>query len=353
MKKIICLILVCLSLSGCYNYLELENIAIVSLMQIDYHDDEFYITLEIRENIKDEENASIMYSSHGPSLNLALENMSISVNKVLYLIDLDTLVLTTNALNNEIDNIMDYLTRVTITGSNYLLVVSDDDPEKYIKIINDKDKIAGDYIKETINTYYNNIVSVNYNEFIKTYLNPYYDIILPYARLDEDNFILDKAVILDKNKIKDQIDFKDVQIYNLLSNNNNHALIDIKYNDEQLVYKVSDSKVKINYDDNKYKIKFLIVGAFDEMENINLDDEKVLDDLVLVLEDSFNKQTSSLIDTFIKNNSDILGFRKIFYNKTRNKLDDIKNIKYDLDIIIKIDREGTIFNSVGDKNEKN
>ena len=47
MKKIIILILFIFTLSGCYDYKEINNLAIVSAIGIDYKDDEYIVTLEI------------------------------------------------------------------------------------------------------------------------------------------------------------------------------------------------------------------------------------------------------------------------------------------------------------------
>lgn len=62
MKKIL-LILFLLPLCGCYNYIELNELGVVSMLAIDYQENEYKINLEIRENKKEEEETSKIYKS--------------------------------------------------------------------------------------------------------------------------------------------------------------------------------------------------------------------------------------------------------------------------------------------------
>ena len=57
------------------------------------------------------------------------------------------------------------------------------------------------------------------------------------------------------------------------------------------------------------------------------------------------------MDTLKDNNIDIVGIKKIFYNKERKKIDSIKYIDYKTNINIKIEREELIFNALGENNE--
>ena len=50
MKKTIILILSIFMLYGCYDYVEINNLVIISGMLIDYKDNNYYITSQIIEN---------------------------------------------------------------------------------------------------------------------------------------------------------------------------------------------------------------------------------------------------------------------------------------------------------------
>ena len=124
MKKIL-LILFLLPLCGCYNYIELNELGVVSMLTIDYQENEYKINLEIRENKKDDDETSKIYKSTGSSVDKAIQNTSLSLNKTLYFVDIDILMLSTNAINEKLDAILDYLTRENNIGNNFYLLVDD------------------------------------------------------------------------------------------------------------------------------------------------------------------------------------------------------------------------------------
>ena len=52
MKKILCLLIIPLFLTGCYDYQELNNRAVIAGIAIDYKEEEFFVDLEILNNKK-------------------------------------------------------------------------------------------------------------------------------------------------------------------------------------------------------------------------------------------------------------------------------------------------------------
>ena len=78
MKKIIILVL-CLLLTGCYNYKELNKIAIVSSISIDKKDNKYLVGAQVL-NVKpkDDSNSSnvIVYKEEGKTIEEALRNIT-------------------------------------------------------------------------------------------------------------------------------------------------------------------------------------------------------------------------------------------------------------------------------------
>ena len=60
MKKIIILLSLIFILTGCYDNIELDDLAIVSGVGIDYKDEKFYLTYEILSDTKTEKNTSLL-----------------------------------------------------------------------------------------------------------------------------------------------------------------------------------------------------------------------------------------------------------------------------------------------------
>jgi spore germination protein KC len=83
MKKLFILIL-CLFLTGCYNYKELNKIAVVSSISIDKKDNNYLVGAQVL-NVKpkDDTNSSnvIVYEEEGKTIEEALRNITKKSNK--------------------------------------------------------------------------------------------------------------------------------------------------------------------------------------------------------------------------------------------------------------------------------
>lgn len=351
MKKIL-LILFLLPLYGCYNYIELNELGVVSLLAIDYQENEYKINLEIRENKKEENETSKIYKSTGSSLDEAIQNVGLSLNKTLYFVDIDILMLSTNAVNEKLDAILDYLTRENNVGINFYLLV-DDNIEQTISYFQKEKIIAGKYLKEIITGRFNNTIKSKYIEFLQTHLNTYYDPIIAKGKLENDIYKINTASILKKNKIIEEIPFNYVQTYNLLNNIKSLYLYHINYNNNDLIYKIISSKSKLKFQNNKLIITCNINGIFDEMEKANLKDKAEIKKLLSLLETTIKKEITTYIDTSIDLESDTLGIKKKYYNETRKELKNLKNIEYEINLKVSLDRKGLMFYSFGEEYEKN
>ena len=99
---------------------------------------------------------------------------------------------------------------------------------------------------------------------------------------------------------------------------------------------------------NAITSKTNLVGFFNEMESVDINDENNVNKLLNMYEKDINERYLKFFSILNGNNSDPLGFKKNIYNKTKVKTKDIKNIKYKLITRVKADREGLIFNSMGE-----
>lgn len=345
MKKII-LIIITLLLTGCYNHTSLNNIAVVSLIRIDYQD-KYIITIEIRENEKENPNASTFTTSTGLTLDETIQNLNQTLNKSLYLVDIDTMILTTNLLNTKLETTLDYLTRQNNIGNNFNILISDENIENIIKIIKDKNKIVGTYLKETMTNTENNTINIIYNQLLKTYLNNYKDIILPYGTIKNNEFYIDKALIKNNNN-NIILTTNQINIYNILTNTNKHTIFQIKYNNNYIIYRIKSIKTKITYQNNTINININLIGNYNELETTIINN-KTITTLTNITKETITKETQELLNTLINNNIDILGLKKIIYNKTRNKISSINNLNYKINTNIKIEREELTFNQLGEK----
>ena len=128
----------------------------------------------------------------------------------------------------------------------------------------------------------------------------------------------------------------------------NNELIKTNYNGGNLIYRIKDVNTKYKYENNNINITIDINGNFNEIDNINLNKDNI-EELITLTKDSVYNETTSFLNILKSNNIDALGFKKIIYNKTKNKLDSIKELDYNLDIKVILDREETIFENIGAK----
>lgn len=349
MKKVL-IIIFCLFISGCSNYRELNNIAVVSAIGIDYKDNEYDVSVVIKDNTKDGENETTLYSYSEKSLDSALQKISLIASKTLYFIDLDVLVISTNAAE-KLDSIMDYLSRENNVGINFY-ILCDDNFKDSVRFMQDNKESYGDYVKGILQDDYNNVVRIKYTPFLQKYLSPYYDVIIPYAYFNDNNYLIDKALIFKEKSITEIIDFSDIQIYNILKNNNMSYLFSASVEDKAFTFKAMKVKSKISYDDG-FIIKLDVNGILDEMEDIDLNDKVVVNKIIKVIEEKIKDEAKVFLDKLVINDSDVLGFKKIYYNNKRCKLDNISDIKYKIEVNVSLSRKGLIFYSLGGEYEKN
>ena len=349
MKKFI-LIIMLLLLTGC-NYLELNDIGIVTLMGIKYDNNEYEITLELKENIKDDDNASSIHKASGSSIEKALQELELTIDKNLYFIDLNVIMIDENTINNKLTSIVDYLTRDVTFGSNFNIVI-DNNMDDTISLIKDKNKIVGEYIKDIFNNNSNNVINYKFDSFLKDYLSEFEDVVLPLGKIHDEEYSINEAVLLSNKKIVQNINLDNIQIYNLLNNVKSEYFYKINYQGKSLVYRVSSHKAKLYYKD-KINVDIKLNGSFIEVEDIDLLNDHTLKEVLKVLEKKIKNDIDNLIIILKDNESDILVFKKAYYNQNRSKINTIKNLDYQINLDLSLNREGLIFNSIGDIYEKN
>ena len=109
MKKIIILFIIFI-FTGCYNYKELNEIAIVSSIAIDKKDDKYLVNAQVMNAKPSQESDStqvIVYNSTGNTINEALRNMIMKSSRKLYGGHLSKLVVSEEVAKEGIINVLD------------------------------------------------------------------------------------------------------------------------------------------------------------------------------------------------------------------------------------------------------
>ena len=162
MKKIFILIIFILSITGCNNYSDLNELAIIKSIGIS-HNDNYTLYAEIIEEIDKDNNPKMtIYEVNGKSINELFQNIKKEVNKEIYLSHIDLLLLDFNLNNQDFKNINDYFLNHNEFRNDFLCVISKD-----IKTLLENSKY--DEIEELIETNKENkdIIRITYEDIIK------------------------------------------------------------------------------------------------------------------------------------------------------------------------------------------
>ena len=136
MKKKFCFVLfatiILTCFTGCYNYRELENLAIVTGLSIDKKDGEYIVGTLIANSKKQEasskegQSQSIVYEGRGKSIMEAFYDIDLESPKQLYIGHLTVAIIDESIAKNEIEKISDILIRSPESRKNFYVLIAKD-----------------------------------------------------------------------------------------------------------------------------------------------------------------------------------------------------------------------------------
>ncbi len=373
-KKIIVLIIISLFFTlGC-SYKEINDLAIVSAIGIDYKDNNYVVSVQVM-NLQKETNdatteSSILYSASGKTILEALKNIHLKYPNTLYLGHSELLIIGQSIiLNNNINKIFDFFLREPQARTDCLVIVSDKNDA--IDLINPKDENnEGTFPSKDLITIIENskeitgyTITQTLEEFIINYYEEGLDTVLTNVVIDNsDNQIKTKLtglVAFKNNNYVGRLSENNSFIYNTINNNYKRGSIDIPYKNNLLGLELKpNSKINVSIKDNKiiYDINVTLEGVVTELHtNIDFNTDKDYKKLEDATNEYIKEEIKSLIDYCKSNNVDILGLKNLLYKYKykeykKYKDSDIYNIsKININVDSNIYRYGNI--SRGDNYE--
>lgn len=337
MKKIIVLVL-CLFLTGCYNYKELNKIAIVSSISIDKKDNNYLVSAQVL-NVKpkDDNNSSnvIVYEEEGKTIEEALRNITKKSNKKLYGGHLSKLVISEEVAKDGIIDIVDLFQRLPEIKDEFTITISKGiDANKVIKIMTSPESIPADFVKNVIDSADVDSAlthSSKLDEFVSLYLKKYIDPVITILEVKnykkqgttlknnestypDTKIVLDYVGITYKGKLEDYLDKDETIGYNFIRNNIDQMIIPIKCDkDNYASISILDSKTKVKIDKN-YNITLNISNkaSLNEYNCSNKINKRKL-------EQDTNKMIKKYINKALKrqesSKSEFLGLKRYIYLK--------------------------------------
>ncbi len=385
MKKII-LVIMLLLLTGCYDYKELNQIAIVGATSIDKKDDNYIVKIQVinPQNVKEatsNNNTSfVVYEGISDNLQEAYRKITNYSPRFSYSDHMQVLFLGENILREDFSEVMDFLMRNPSVRNDFYVLIERTGND-IIELTTPISQISATSIKSSLENnskHYGISEIVNFNDFAMMYLNPHIEVVLPSIELigninsgknmentmkssDYVKYELSTLGVFKDNKLMGYISDEESLAYNFIMNKIDTAIISYKCNNvNNVVVDIEHSKSDIKVNKDKIQINVVTNGNLIEVGC----DLKMNKETINNIEDNISKKIettliSSINSTIDKYNSDIYGFLDLYYKKDYKyykKIKDnyyknvFKNLDISVDVRTTISREGTILEVLNEKN---
>lgn len=258
-------IIILTTLTGCYDYREINTLAIVSATEINKIGDEYQVSVQaINPQAPDKTTNSqapfIIYTGTGKTIQEAYRSITLSASRFMYSNHLDLLIINEKIAKENISDLIDYYIRNPGIRNEFYVLISKDD--NILSITTPIDEISSASIKESIENnykYYGVSSRTTFSEFVNMNLNPNQEIVLPTIELIKNTPTEDKNINESKdnnedvntNKDKDNNDNNDKNKSNNSEDKNN------KSNQEE---NESDGTSNKNTEKTEVKDKYLLGG---------------------------------------------------------------------------------------------
>ena len=388
MRKILLVVIILITLTGCYNYRELNDLAIVSAISVSKVDEEYNVIVQVVKPKKEQDTSNInqpnfiTFKSKGETLQEAFRLMVKESPKKIYGAQMQVLLLDESVAKDDLSDVLDFFAREPEVRNEFYVLVSKND--NVLEVLTPLDNISSQNIMESLeanNKYLGYANLVTFNDLLAYYQNERIQIALPSIYLTGNNNVGDEEENIDASKVDTSVVLGPLAIfkgnkligylseeeslaYNIVMDNITNALITNKYDDDKyIVSELIKSKTDLEVDSKNNKINITVKGnaAIKEVNynNINLKDENN----VKKIEDDLNKKIEKLVKNSIKNvtkkyNSDIFGFENLFYKEDYKYYKQIKdkwsdkifqNLEIKVDSKFEIVEQGNVLGGIKDE----
>ena len=357
MKKILIIILTLLLCTGCFDYKEINDLAIINAIGVDYENDEYVITLEILNDQIDKDSSKITsYTKvgHGKNLTSAIENAADKLSKQLIFNHIKLMILSKSIIEEKFENIIDLFLRNTYFRENfYVISTTKNKPETLLNHTTNEAPIASTAITDTLESirYSSNTnVLKKFDEMVEEVITYGIDTCFSNITLKDNEFIVDGMSIFNNYSYKSNLSNEYVKIYNLLTDNFDRPTYTINYDNLSFTTAINNGKINAEIKSGTINVTGNLMGRIiDNDPKYNIRDPKNLERIDNDFTNLLNKKISEFIKVLQDNNSDILGITRNYYKKTRTKdkdywlkLDIKSNIKFNINkkgLIYDVERE--------------
>lgn len=355
MKKIFLLISIIMLLTGCYDYIEIDNLSFISSIAIDYdnEDNNFIVSYEVLNATKQKDSVkndkSNIISAKANNISDAFDNASLMVENVPYFYHLKIIVISKEIAYDHVKEILDYILRnPDVKNEFFLCIIQNSKAVDLISKSTDKDPDIGKKLFQMIKTnkYQNNItIDQNFETTLKYFLNNNLSALLNTFRI-EDNKIIQSGIAAFKGyKLQKIFTEEESALFNLINQKNVNLLLTNYYDNDLITINIYQSNTDIEIKNNEIILNITALGEIkNNTTNFNLKDDDIYKKLNKDFSNNLNEKMTYFISTLKKEEIDLLKVNNKYYEKTGKK-HNIFNL-YDIKINsnVQIDKKGLIFN---------
>ncbi|MGF2614321.1 Ger(x)C family spore germination protein [Rossellomorea vietnamensis] len=350
LKIFLTVLLAVFSLSGCSSLKNIQDLTYIVSMGMDYDEEskEFNVFIQGLNfaNVAKQEGSRptepvpiFVASASGETLNLAVSKLYKKSEPPLFFGHVVTLVLTENVMKQKFQEVINEIGRNRSLRPTLRVVVSKekledtlttkalfDYPAIYTVLFKGKgNELSQDEIKPMI-----------LMNFLRDYYEPMGAAKVPTVKIDKESWEADKEfpvlyfdgyAVFQHQEYRANLNFQDALLTNWISEKG--VVIDHKVEkDGELIaaVKLSSPKMKIKYEEDPEKPKFSITLSLqgDLLEKVK---DIPLKDLEAIIIKDFKKKLTSLYETGVENQTDILDAGEKWYREHPQKYKELKESK--------------------------
>ncbi len=380
--KIFMLLLPIFLFTGCFNYRELNEIAIASALGLDKTSDGYIVTIQVMNTKKASETGTsndqpkfITFTTTGVTLQDAIRKSILDSSRRIYPNHVQTLIIGEDLAKSGISDVLDMFFRsVEFRKQTSVLIAKDSTAEEILNIVTPLESLNSKNIKDglSVDSRYLGIGdNVSFEDLVGIFIDSNKEIVLPSVSITgtksegekiENIETADPSVRLIESSLAI---FKDDHLVGFLDNKQSIDLnfVRNKINNTILTYECGDSKyLSSEIMSNKTSVEFLesplkaqikINGILNINEitcDMDLEDPEVISEIGADLEEELKNDTYDTIKYIIeKYNSDVFGFRDFLYKNKTKYYKEIKddwydsifpNMDIDIDVNLKLTGKG-------------
>lgn len=357
MKKIWILLILSFFLTGCYDYQELNNRAVIAGVAIDYKEEEFFIDLEILNNKKgsgqeENENKTYYIEGSGKTLPEAFTNAHLKISKDPYYAHLKILIISEKTAKEKLLDVLDYMIRDPSIRNIFLPIVAKDvEAKEILECTTTENPVVSTAIQSMIeNNKTSDSVSIikDFEKFFNAIIDPYQDAYLNTITKKEDALKIDGIAAFHNEELTLLLDETQSSTFNTLNNDANSYLVNMPCpnNQEETITINFHNKDKTSFEfqDNQIKIKSKLSGTIvQDSCKYDFRDAKVYQELNEQFKPIIEQEYKKVIELLKYNQTDILGINNQYYKKNREPLEKWYEKEFIYDIQININKNGLIF----------